>query len=197
LSAAETSPGGEGWSAKDYLLAAALAAGHGVLAAAKDAKVSRSTAWRRNQDAAFRALVDEYRAQQTDEIAGQLIAAGPKAVAALVQMLASGNESVKVGAAKALLEYGARYQELYLIAQGQAELRERVNQLMEARYEQSGRAAAIPWRDGAEPGVDPPGESEDSGDAGPAGPDGCGDGGGAGRPVPRPGEHFSFGFPDP
>jgi transcriptional regulator of acetoin/glycerol metabolism len=54
LSAAEMSPGGERWSAKDHLFAAAVAAGHTIVAAAATAKVSRSTAWRRNRDAAPR-----------------------------------------------------------------------------------------------------------------------------------------------
>src|SRR6266540_2460033 len=95
----------------DSALVAALAAGRTVRDAAKTAGVSEATAYRRVQEPAFRQAVTEARAKLIETAVGQLAEAATSAVATLRVLLEADAETVRLGAARAILELGAKLRE--------------------------------------------------------------------------------------
>lgn len=87
----------------DTALALALAGGATVETAAQAAGVSPRTVHRRAADPAFRALVDEIRAETVRQVVGQLSALGNRAVAALGELLQSKDERVRLAAVRVAL----------------------------------------------------------------------------------------------
>ena len=95
----------------DTTLVVALASGLSNRQAAKQAGCSERTVARRLADPAFRRRVDETRAATIAQTAAQLTAAGLAAVRTLLTLLDAEGESVRLGAAKAILELGRSLRE--------------------------------------------------------------------------------------
>src|SRR5262245_59766580 len=93
---------------KDVALALALAAGTSVHAAAEQACVGRSTAFRKLADPAFRQLVAEMRADFIAQAVGRLAHNMTRAADGLVDMLDSADERVRLRVIRALLTLGHR-----------------------------------------------------------------------------------------
>jgi hypothetical protein len=106
----------------DSALVAALAAGGTVEAAAKSADVSVATAHRRLNDPAFRRRVDEARADAVSRAVARLSATSTLAADTLRELLKARSETVRLGAARAILELGSRLREQEDLAERIAEL---------------------------------------------------------------------------
>ena len=102
----------------DALLVAALAAGSTQQEAATKAGVSLRTVVRRLGDADFRLAVLQARGDLVDRAIGLLADAGTSAVGTLKGLLGAESEMARLGAAKAILELGAKLRE-----QGEIEAR--------------------------------------------------------------------------
>ena len=102
--------------------ALAIASGTSVREAAASAGVSERTAYRRLGDPAFRRRVSEIRASFLNQAVGLLSEAANEAVSTLKALLTARAESVRLSAARAILELGPKLRE-------QAELEERVTAL--------------------------------------------------------------------
>jgi hypothetical protein len=92
----------------DSALALALAAGWTVTEAARAAQISERTAHRRLEDHAFRRLVAEFRRQMVDAAVGKLANTSARAVKTLSNLLTAESESVRLGAARTILELGSK-----------------------------------------------------------------------------------------
>ena len=106
----------------DEVIAVALAAGCTWRQAARTAHVSAATVGRRMGQPAFRREVARLRAEMVDRTVGRTAAAGSAAVGALVRLLGAEAESVRVAAARALLDAGLKYREHVELADRLAEL---------------------------------------------------------------------------
>lgn len=89
----------------------ALAGGQTVREAAKTAGIGERTATRRLADPQFRRQVVAARAEMTQRALGRLAEASTEAVDALRGLLTSPSDTVKLGAARAILELGSRLRE--------------------------------------------------------------------------------------
>jgi hypothetical protein len=92
----------------DDALLLALAAGKTVRDAARLAGIGERTATRRVADPAFRRRVAEMRADMVSRATGQLVEASTKAVDTLEALLTAQAESVRLGAARSILELGSK-----------------------------------------------------------------------------------------
>ena len=91
----------------------ALACGATVEGAARQAKVSDRTIYRRLKDPAFRARVSEARAEMVTRASGMLTAAAGESVRTLLALQKeSVTPAVRLGAARAVLELGLKIREL-------------------------------------------------------------------------------------
>jgi hypothetical protein len=150
-----------GRKGNDEALVTALAAGGSASAAAQLAKVSTRTVHRRLEDPAFRARVDEARAEMVSQAVGRLAAGGALAGDTLHELLAkSVPPATRLGASRAVLEYMLRGAEVDALTREQAELRREIEELKRGS---SHHAAGV-------------GEA----------PHGAGDGGAAERPAAGP-----------
>jgi hypothetical protein len=95
---------------EDTLLLA-LASGQTVRDAARAAGVGERTAARRWADPAFRRRVTRLRAELVERATGQLADGMAEAVATLRRLLTAEGESVRLGAARSILELGNRLRE--------------------------------------------------------------------------------------
>jgi uncharacterized tellurite resistance protein B-like protein len=95
----------------DELLAALLAAGKTVADAAQSVGMSERTAFRRLSDSDFRRRVSAVRGQMVDAVVGRLVNASTKAVETLASLLGAESESVRLSAAKAIVELSCRLRE--------------------------------------------------------------------------------------
>jgi hypothetical protein len=102
-----------------------LAAGGSPAAAATQAGCSERTVRRRLQDAAFRRLVEERRTQMISDAVGRLSCIGVLAADTLHQLLSSGIERVRLGAARSALELMLRGIEVHELARQVQELKTR------------------------------------------------------------------------
>lgn len=100
----------------------AYASGTSLREAARTAGISESTAYRRLKDPAFRRRVSEIRTSFLNEAVGRLCEAANKAVSTLEALLNARSESVRLNAARAILELGPKLRE-------QTELEERITAL--------------------------------------------------------------------
>jgi hypothetical protein len=89
----------------------ALAGGRTVRAAARAAGVGERTAARRLADPAFRRQVAELRAEMVERALGRAARGMSAAADTLRQLLRAEKESVRLGAARALLELTVRLRE--------------------------------------------------------------------------------------
>lgn len=106
----------------DSALITALAAGGTVEAAAKSAGVSVATAYRRRAEPAFRQRVAEARDEMVSRSVARLSATSTLAADTLRELLKARSETVRLGAARAILELGGKLRE-------QEDLAERVRAL--------------------------------------------------------------------
>jgi hypothetical protein len=106
----------------DDALAAAVAAGTSIKEAARAAGVSERTAYRRQQDPEFRRRVAEIRSSFLSDAVGRLAEASTEAVSTLKALLNASSDSVRLSAARAILEFGPKLRE-------HTELAERISAL--------------------------------------------------------------------
>ncbi len=112
-------------SADDSLLMA-LACGAIVENAARQAGDSPRTAYRRLADAAFRQRLQTLRGDMVSRTSGTLTAAAGEAVRTLLELLKNPtSSSVRLGAARAVLEIGMKLREVAELERRLAELEER------------------------------------------------------------------------
>jgi hypothetical protein len=103
---------GGGRSSADSALVAALAGGSTIEDAARRAGVSARTAYRRVGEPDFRKRVTEVRAEMLSQSVGALTVAARAAVHTLMLLMQPiESSSVRLGAAKAVLELGAKLRE--------------------------------------------------------------------------------------
>jgi hypothetical protein len=107
---------------RDRLLIAGLARGLSVKRAAASAGVNVRTAFRRLENPEFQARVSRARGQLHSRVAGGLASAGVRAVKALVALLDSDTEKVRLQAALGVLSHQFKAGEY-------ADLAEQVEQL--------------------------------------------------------------------
>jgi hypothetical protein len=88
----------------DAKIVEALANGINITQAARSAGVSARTVSRRLKDPAFRASVTELQDATLHRVAGKVAGAAENAVTTLNGLLSARNETVRLGAAKAVLE---------------------------------------------------------------------------------------------
>ena len=124
--------GGERRNA-DAVLVAALAGGATVRDAASAAGIGEATAHRRLKESAFARRVDEARAEILAGAMARLSAGTTRAVETLTDLLAAESESVRLGAARSILDTALRWRE-------HAELAERLD-AVEAWIEVAGEGS--------------------------------------------------------
>ena len=117
----------------DLTLVMALAAGLTNKQAAQEAGVSERTVVRRLGDPAFRKQVADARATTVEQAAARLTAASLLAVRTLLQLLEAESESVRLSAAKGILELGAKMREASELEAQIHALQERLTELEERR----------------------------------------------------------------
>jgi hypothetical protein len=107
----------------DESLLMALACGATVDNAARQAGISKRTAYRRLADPAFGRRLQQMRGDMVSRTSGTLTAAAGEAVRTLLELLKNTTSpSVRLGAARAVLEIGMKVREM-------AELEERLTEL--------------------------------------------------------------------
>ncbi len=104
------------------ILAVALAAGRTVREASDRAAVSERTVYRRLKESAFQKRVVELRSDMVGRSVGLLVEAGSAAVQTLKELLNSQSDSVRLGAARSILELGVKLRESTELAAPVAEL---------------------------------------------------------------------------
>lgn len=124
----------------DALLIALLAAGYSQGQAAQSAGVSSRTVSRRMDDPAFVAQVQQAQATTIQQVAARLTVASLRAVSTLLRLLDGRSETVRLGAAKAVLELAVRYRESQELEARLAQL-EDLKQRLEALEQPRGRGA--------------------------------------------------------
>jgi hypothetical protein len=95
----------------DIALLTALAAGYSIKDAARIARVGERTAHRRLDDPAFKERVAEMQAQFLSEAVGRLSNATTEAAKTLRNLLDSQSDSVRLSAARAILEFATKLRE--------------------------------------------------------------------------------------
>jgi hypothetical protein len=112
----------------DAALLTALAAGATVRDAARRAGVSERTAHRRLADPDFRRRLTEARAGMVERALGQLAEGSTEAVATLRKLLKAKGDTVKLGAARTILEVGNKLRESVELQQRIAALEQRLEE---------------------------------------------------------------------
>jgi hypothetical protein len=168
---------GKNGNSGDGPLAEALAAGLSVPKAAAAAGLSERTAYRRLADPAFRARVDEARAESLRAVVGQMSRLGQAAAGVLAGLMKDGPEQVRLGATRTALEYLFKGHETLNLARQLEELRAELEGLKRHGDGDAGPAGG-PAADGG------PGEG---GDGEPS----------AGQPAPGAGGDFRAHEPGP
>jgi hypothetical protein len=115
----------------DDTLVLLLATGRPVADAASEVKVSERTVRRRLADPAFRQRVGEIRNQLMQETVGRLADGMMDAAQCLRDLLRAEGESVRLNAARVLLEMGLRLREHLDLRQEIDELRQEIEEIME------------------------------------------------------------------
>jgi hypothetical protein len=112
----------------DAALLTALAAGATVRDAARRARLSERTAHRRLADPAFRQRVTAARAGMVERALGQLAEGSTEAVGTLRKLLKAKADTVKLGAARTILEVGNKLRESVELQQRIAALEQRLEE---------------------------------------------------------------------
>jgi hypothetical protein len=112
----------------DQTLLTALACGATVENAARKAGIGERTAYRRLENAAFRAQLNQMRADMVQRTAGMLTGAGMGSVKTLVELQqdATAPAAVRRGAARDVLELGVKYRDNADLEQRVAALEQRL-----------------------------------------------------------------------
>lgn len=97
---------------RDELLIIALASGATSARAARDSGYSPATVGRRKRDPQFMLRVSWARGKMIETAAGRLASAAEEAVACLRTLLTDESSSVRLGAARSILESVVRFREL-------------------------------------------------------------------------------------
>ena len=97
---------GRGRRKADWLIAVALAGGATIVEAADVAGVGQRTVYRRLVDPGFQDLVRQIRRQALDRAVGRLATSTTSAAQTLVELLGAASETVRLGAARAILDLG-------------------------------------------------------------------------------------------
>jgi hypothetical protein len=119
----------EGKHRADPMLLLALACGATAEAAARQAGVSESTVRRRLKDPRFKSKLNRQRGDMHLRIADQLTAASTEGVRTMVQLMKDTHSgTVRLGAARAVVELSARVRETADLAVRLAELELRLAQ---------------------------------------------------------------------
>jgi hypothetical protein len=147
--------GGSRKNADDGLVAS-LAAGASAAAAAAKAEVSERTVRRRLEDPAFRARVDEARAELVRQAVGRLADVGALASDTLAELVQDAPPAVRLGAARGILEFMFRGHESETMARQLAELKKQVEVLIRGNGGDDGGPQPPP-----EAGCNPPGGGPD------------------------------------
>ena len=109
-----------------------ISQGHALQVVADQAGVSERTLRRRLKDSEYQARVGQLRTDYLSEAVSKLAHSGTKAVDTLVELAESAqSENVRLGAAKAILEYAVSLGE-------NLEVRQRISALEEVLYTHSG-----------------------------------------------------------
>jgi hypothetical protein len=118
---------GSGRQNADSGLIRALLNGATVADAARMAGISERTAWRRMADRQFQVALEAARGDMLTEVRDQLTRAGRQASETLVELLATATPpTVRLGAARAILELGAKVREQEELADRLAGIEERL-----------------------------------------------------------------------
>jgi hypothetical protein len=125
--------GHSGREGADELLALALAQGQTVRDAAVTAGVSERTATRRWADADFRRRVSALRDDMVSRAVGTLADSMTEAAIRLRELLRSPNDTVCLGAAKALLELPFKLRESFETQERLYELQQQLIEIMRQR----------------------------------------------------------------
>jgi hypothetical protein len=102
---------GSGRRNADEALALALATGQTLRAAAEATGIGERTATRRTAEPGFRRRVNELRAEMTSRALGRMADGMADAADVLRKLLNADSESVRLGAARSLLELGVKLRE--------------------------------------------------------------------------------------
>jgi hypothetical protein len=122
----------EGKRGADGKLLLALACGATAEAAARQAGVSESTVRRRLKEPAFVAKLNKTRAEMHLRVADQLTAASTEGVRTMVQLMKETNSgSVRLGAARSVVELSTKVRETADLAIRLTELEQRLEQQTE------------------------------------------------------------------
>jgi hypothetical protein len=108
----------------DEVLLQALACGATQKSAAEKAGISESTVARRLHDPAFQERLQATRADMVQRTASALTAASMEAVKGLLELMRSGDERVRLGAIRTILEHSTKLREESDLAQRVARLEE-------------------------------------------------------------------------
>jgi len=100
-----------GRSGADETLVTLLASGVTRQQAAQSAGVGERTVYRRLEDPAFRAKIEEARADMLARTSAMLTAAGAAAAGTLVRLLRAESDAIKLAAAVRIIELGVRLRE--------------------------------------------------------------------------------------
>ena len=132
----------------DAALIAALAGGATVRDAAAAARVGERTVYRRLEDAEFTRRVEEARAEILTGAMGRLSAAATDAVTTLTSLLAAESESVRLGAARSILDAALRWREQSELAERRFRLEAWLD-VLDAESAKDTKRAGWRWRPGA------------------------------------------------
>lgn len=119
---------------RDDLLVTALARGASVEEAAGTSRLSARTVYRRLQEKNFRARVSKMRNRICDQTVGQLSAASIQAATTLVELLDSGSDSIRLAAARTILEQSTKLRETCELVARVGELEEMLENESEKPY---------------------------------------------------------------
>jgi hypothetical protein len=124
----------EGKRGADGKLLLALACGATAEVAARQAGVSESTVRRRLKDPAFQAKLNKLRAEMHVRVADQLTAASTEGVRTMVQLMKEKySGTVRLGAARSVVELSTKVRETADLAVRVAELEQRLAEQDEQR----------------------------------------------------------------
>jgi HEAT repeat protein len=112
----------------DEALLLALAGGATVRDAARSAGIGERTATRRLADPGFRRRVAENRADMVARALGKLADGATEAVDTLRKLLGAEADTVKLGAARSILELGTKLREAVELEERLAELERRIGE---------------------------------------------------------------------
>jgi len=110
----------------DEALALAVASGQTLRDAAQTARVGERTATRRWADADFRRRVAHLRGDMVQRSLGRMADGMAEAADVLRKLLAAESESVRLGAARSLLELGVKLRESVELEERLADLERRI-----------------------------------------------------------------------